>query len=75
MSHLSQQPISQRLLETALTYVDDNAKGSIEVSWVPWHMKVEGHDRADELAAVTELKPTGYTTTIYRQLRKDLQDT
>jgi hypothetical protein len=28
----------------------DNAKASIEISWVPGHMEIDGNDRVDELA-------------------------
>src|SRR5258706_11998678 len=46
---LSQQT-SQKLVETAINFLDKNRRAMIEVSWVPEHMDIEGNDRADKMA-------------------------
>ena len=60
-----------------MSFLDENRRASIEVSWVPGHMGIEGNDRADELAKeATELEPTTETTTIvklHRQLRAKMK--
>ena len=61
----SSQPISQKFVETATSFLDENTRASIEVSWVPGHMNIEGNDRADGIAkGATGLDPTTETTTI-----------
>ena len=61
----SSQQISQKFVETATSFLDENTRASIEVSWVPGHMDIEGNDRADEIAkGATELEPTTETNTI-----------
>ena len=73
----SSQQISQKFIETAITFLDENRRATIEVSWVPGHMGVEGNDRADEIAKeATDLEPAVETTTIaklHRQLRERLK--
>jgi ribonuclease HI len=45
--------------------LDRNRGTTIEVSWVPGHMGIEGDNRADDLAKeATEPEPTTETTTI-----------
>ncbi len=46
----SSQHTLQKFIETAITYLDRNRQATIEVSWVPGHMGIEGNDRADKLA-------------------------
>jgi len=71
------QQISQKFVETATTLLNENKRVSIEVSWVPGHIGIEGNDRADEIAKeATELEPATGTTTIaklHRQLREELK--
>ena len=73
----SSQQTSQRFMETAITFLNGNGQATIEVSWVPGHMGIEGNDRADELAKeATNLEPAIETTTIarlHRQLRERLK--
>ena len=60
-----------------MSFLNENRRASIEVSWVPGHMGIEGNDRADELAKeATEIEPTTETTTIaklHRQLRAKMK--
>ena len=60
-----------------MSFLDENRRARIEVSWVPGHMGIEGNDRADELAKeATELEPATETTTIaklHRQLRAKIK--
>ena len=59
------QQISQEFVEAAMSFLDENRRASVEVSWVPGHMWIEGNDRADELAKeATELEPATETTTV-----------
>ena len=61
---LSQQ-ILQKFVETAIAFLDTNRRATIEISWVPGHMRIEGNDRADALAKeVTDLEPARETTTL-----------
>ena len=73
----SSQETSQKFAETATTFLGEKRQATIEVSWVPGHMGIEGNDRADELAKeATDLKPAIETTTIaklHRQLRERLK--
>ena len=73
---LSQQT-SQKFVEIAITFLDENRRATIEVSWVSGHMRIEGNDRADEIAKeATELEPAIETTTLaklHRQLRERLK--
>ena len=73
----SSQQTSQKFVETATSFLDENRGAIIEISWVPGHMGIEGNDRADELAKrVTELEPTTETTTLaklHRQLCERLK--
>ena len=73
----SSQHISQKFMETATNFLNKNRRASIEVSWVPGHMKIAGNDRADEIAKeATELEPATTTTTIaklHRQLRDHMK--
>ena len=49
----------------AMSFLKENQRVSIEISWVPGHMGIEGNDRADELAKEgTQLEPATETTTI-----------
>ena len=51
-------------METAITFLNENRQATIEVSWVPGHMGIEGNDRADEIAKeATDLEPVIETTT------------
>jgi ribonuclease HI len=71
------QQISQKFTETAMEFIDRNRGATIEVSWVPGHMGIEGNDRADSLAKeATDLEPITETTTIaslHRQIRNKLK--
>ena len=73
----SSQQVSQKFMETAITFLDKNRQATIEITWVPGHMGITGNDRADELAkGATELEPATETTTIaklHRQLRERLK--
>ena len=61
----SSQQVSQRFVETATAFLDENRRATIEVSWVPGHMAIEGNDRADALAKeATDLEPARETTTL-----------
>ena len=61
---LSQQ-ILQKFVETAIAFLDANRRATIEISWVPGHMGIEGNDRADALAKeATDLEPARETTTL-----------
>ena len=55
-----------------MSFLNENRRANIEVSWVPGHMGIEWNDRADKLAKeATELEPATETTTIaklHRQL-------
>ena len=54
----SSQQTSQKFVETAITFLDKNRRATIEVSWVPGHMGIEGNVRADEKAKeATDLEP------------------
>ena len=49
--------ISQEFIQMAKRFLK-TTRASIEVSWVPGHMRIKGNDRADELAKkATELQP------------------
>ena len=73
----SSQQTSQKFVEAATTFLDENRWATIEVSWVPGHMDIEGNDRAGEIAKeATNLEPAMETTTIaklHRQLRERLK--
>ena len=73
----SSQQISQKCVETATQFLNENRRASIEVSWVPGHMDIAGNDRADEIAKeATELEPATEITTIanlHRQLRNNMK--
>ena len=73
----SSQQTSQKFVETAITFLDKNRRATIEVSWVPGHMSIEGNDRADEIAkGATDLEPAIETATLaklYRQLFERLK--
>ena len=73
----SSQQTCQKFVETAITSLDENRRATIEVSWVPEHMGIEGNDRADEMGKeATDLEPAVETTTIaklHRQLREKLK--
>ena len=73
----SSHQTSQKFVETAITFLDENRRVTIEVSWVPGHMGIDGNDRADEIAKeATDLEPAKETTTIaklYRQLCERLK--
>ena len=73
----SSQQVSQKFVETAITFLDENRRATIEISWVPGHMGIEGNDRADEMAKeATDLEPALETTTLaklHRQLRERLK--
>jgi hypothetical protein len=60
-----------------MEFIDRNRGATIEVSWVPGHMGIEGNDRADSLAKeATDLEPITETTTIaslHRQIRNRLK--
>jgi len=61
----SSQLTSQRFVETAIKFLDTNRRATIEVSWVPGHMEIEGNNRADEIAKeATDLEPITETTTL-----------
>ena len=61
------QHISQRFVEAAMSFLNENQGANIEVSWVPGHMNIEGNNRADELAKeATKLKLATETTTIVK---------
>ena len=50
-----------------MSFLDENRRANIEVSWIPGHMDIEGNDRADKLAKeATKLKPATETTTIVK---------
>ena len=73
---LSQQT-SQKFIKTTITFLDKNRQATIEVSWVPGHMEIEGNNRADKIAKeATNLKPTTETITLvklYQQICKNLK--
>jgi ribonuclease HI len=73
----SSRQISQQFVETAATFLNENERASIEVSWVPGHMGIEGNVRADGLAKrATNFEPATETTTIaklHRQLRENVK--
>ena len=73
----SSQQISQKFVETAITFLDENRQVTIEVYWVPGPLGIKGNDRADEIAKeATNLKLTIETTTIaklHEQLRERLK--
>jgi len=73
----SSQLTSQRFVETAIKFLDTNRRATIEVSWVPGHMEIEGNNRADEIAKeATDLEPITETTTLaklHRQLCERLK--
>ncbi len=57
--------ISQKLIEMALGFLDGNTRTSIEVSWAPGLMEIEGNNRADEMAKeASELEPATEVTTV-----------
>ena len=61
----SSQQILQKFEETTITFLDANRRATIEISWVPGHMGIEGNDRADALAKeATDLEPARETTTL-----------
>ena len=64
-------------METAIAFLDVNRRATLEVSWVPGHMGIEGNDRADALAKeATDLEPARETTTLaklYQQLREEMK--
>ena len=71
------QHISQQFAEAAMSFLDENQRANIEISWVPGHMDIEGNDRADELVKeATEFEPATETTTITKlhwQLRAKMK--
>ena len=71
------QHLSQGFVEEAMSFLDENRRANIKVSWVPGHMGIEENDRANELAKeATELEPATETTTIaklHQQLRAELK--
>ena len=61
----SSQQISQKFVETTIAFLNVNRRATIEISWVPGHMGIEGNDRADTLAKeATDLKLARETTTL-----------
>ena len=61
----SSQQISQKFVETTIAFLNANRRATIEISWVPGHMGIEGNDRADTLVKeATGLKPARETTTL-----------
>ena len=72
----SSQQTSQKFVEAAINFLDKNRQATIEISWVPRHMGIEGNDRADEIAKeATDLEPATKTTLtkLHRQLREKLK--
>jgi ribonuclease HI len=68
------QELSQKFVEMATTFLDENRGARIEITWVPGHMGIEGNDRADELAKeATELEPITEITTIAK-LHRQIHD-
>ena len=60
-------------LQTATTFLDENRRATIEVSWVPGHMGIKGNDRADTIAKeATELEPATMAK-LLRQLRERMK--
>ena len=61
----SSQRTSQKFVEAATHFLNENREAHIEVAWVPGYMGIAGNDRADEVAKeATELEPTTETTTL-----------
>ena len=71
------QRTSQKFVEVAINFLNENNQATIEVSWVPGHMDIRGNDRADEIAKeATELAPETEIISIaklQRQLREKMR--
>ena len=61
----SSQQILQTFVETTIVFLNVNRRVTIEISWVPGHMGIEGNNRADALVKeATGLKLARETTTL-----------
>ena len=72
----SNQRVSLQFVETATTFLNENERASIEVSWVPGHMNIEGNNRADKLAkGATDFEPPTEITAVAKHHRQLCENT